>query len=262
MYIHNLEPVLVDLGFIAIRWYSLAYIFGILLGWWLAKNIIKTKFIVSKYKFSSIEFDDLIGYLIISMILGGRLGYIIFYNLDYYLINPSNIFKIWQGGMSFHGALIGIIIGTYFFSLKKKINTFVLLDIISCVAPVGIFLGRLANFVNAELIGKPTLMAWSVIYPQIDVQPRHPSQIYEALLEGVLLFLILNLIIYKKEYLRGFCSSLFLIIYGFFRIFGEQFREPDSQIGYLFNFLSMGSLLSVIMIGFGTILYFKVKNEH
>jgi phosphatidylglycerol:prolipoprotein diacylglycerol transferase len=212
MYTHNLDPVLFDLGFIAIRWYSLAYIVGILIGWWLGKRIIIKKLQNSTQQFHLKEFDNLITYLIISIIVGGRFGYIVFYNLGYYISNPLDVVKIWEGGMSFHGALIGIIFGTYLFSLKRKISTFFLLDIIACVSPIGIFFGRIANFINGELIGKTTNISWSVIFPATDMLPRHPSQLYEAFLEGIVLFIILNTYILKKNYRTGSCSSLFLIL--------------------------------------------------
>ena len=262
MFTHNLDPVLFDLGFIAIRWYSLAYIAGILIGWWLGKKIIIKRLQNSSKQFDLKEFDDLITYLIISIIIGGRFGYIVFYNLGYYISNPLDAVKIWEGGMSFHGALIGIIIGTYLFSLKRKISTFFLLDIIACVCPIGIFFGRITNFVNAELVGKITNVSWGVIFPTVDMLQRHPSQLYEAFLEGIILFFILNAFILKKNYKTGTCSYLFLIYYGFFRIISEFFREPDAQIGYLFNFFSMGTILSFLMILAGLILFvFIKKNE-
>ena len=262
MFTHNLDPVLFDLGFIAIRWYSLAYIAGILIGWWLGKKIIIKRLQNSSKQFDLKEFDDFITYLIISIIVGGRFGYIVFYNLGYYISNPLDTVKIWEGGMSFHGALIGIIFGTYLFSLKRKISTFFLLDIIACVCPIGIFFGRITNFVNAELVGKITNVSWGVIFPTVDMLQRHPSQLYEAFLEGIILFFILNAFILKKNYKTGTCSYLFLIYYGFFRIISEFFREPDAQIGYLFNFFSMGTILSFLMILAGLILFvFIKKNE-
>ncbi len=263
MYTHNLDPVLLNFGFIEIRWYSLAYIFGILIGWWLGKKIINHIHKYNEIKFNLKDFDELITYIVISIILGGRFGYIIFYNLEYYISNPLDIIKVWEGGMSFHGALIGIILGTYLFSAKKNVKIFFLLDIIACVSPIGIFLGRLANFINAELVGKVTTMSWGVIFPNFGVLPRHPSQIYEAFLEGAVLFLILNIIIFKKEYRLGTCSYLFLILYGIFRIISEFFREPDSQVGYIFNLFSMGSVLSFLMVIIGFIMFniFRKKNE-
>ncbi len=261
MYIHNLNPVLVDLGIIEIRWYSLAYIFGIIFGWWLGKKLLEKKLLKNNQFLEKGFFDDFITYIILSIIIGGRLGYIFFYNLEYYLINPLDIIKIWEGGMSFHGALIGIVIGTYFFSKKKGINLLILLDIVACVSPIGLFFGRIANFINSELYGKTTDVYWSVIFPTIDNFSRHPSQIYEALLEGFCLFSILFYLQSKKDLKDGMCSSLFLILYGLFRIFAEQYREPDIQIGYLFNLISMGSLLSILMVFFGVIMFFKIKKR-
>jgi len=263
MYTHNLDPVLIDFGLITIRWYSLAYILGIFIGWWLGKKIITH---VSKdfyFKLSLKDFDDLITYIIFSIIIGGRLGYIIFYNLGFYVANPLDVIKIWEGGMSFHGALIGIIFGVYLFSSSRKIPTFFLLDIIACVSPVGIFLGRVANFINGELVGKTTTLPWGVIFPNIDMLPRHPSQLYEALLEGLFLFLILNTLIFTKKYKMGSCSYLFLIFYGIFRMISEFFREPDIQIGYLMNLFSMGTILSFLMILSGLIIKntMQSKNE-
>lgn len=262
MYTHNLDPVLLDFGLLTIRWYSLAYIFGILIGWWFGKKIINHILKTSNQKFKIDDFDDLITYLIISVIIGGRLGYILFYNFEYFISNPLNIIKVWEGGMSFHGALIGIIIGTFLFSKKKNVSTFFMLDIIACVSPIGIFLGRIANFINGELIGKVTNVPWSVIFPATDMFPRHPSQLYEALLEGLILFLILNVIIFFKQYRVGICSSLFLLFYGIFRIISELFREPDTQVGYLFNMFSMGTFLSFLMIITGLIIIYISKNKH
>ncbi len=259
MFTHNLDPILFNFGLFAVRWYSLAYIAGILIGWWLGKKILIFRFKNSNYQFNLNIFDDLITYLIISIIIGGRVGYIIFYNLDYYLSNPLEMIKIWEGGMSFHGALAGIIIGTYSFTKKREIKFLYMLDIIACVAPIGIFFGRIANFINGELIGKVTNVSWSVIFPAIDMLPRHPSQLYEAFLEGIVLLVILNFLILKKNYKTGMCSYLFLILYGIFRVISEFFREPDSQIGYLFNLFSMGTILSVSMILAGTALFFVIK---
>jgi len=261
MFTHNLSPILFDLGFFSIRWYSLAYIAGIILGWWFGKKIIFQKFQKTHNEISE-KFDDLIAYLIFAIIIGGRAGYVIFYNFEFYFFNPIDILKIWEGGMSFHGALIGIIAATYFFSKKKNLSPLLLLDVIACVAPIGIFFGRIANFINGELVGKITSVSWSVIFPSVDMNPRHPSQIYEAIFEGLILFIILNIIINKKNYLTGTCSYLFLIFYGIFRIFSELFREPDIQIGYIFNFITMGMILSLFMILSGIVLYkFTKKNE-
>jgi len=259
MYIHNLNPIIFDFGILSLKWYSLAYLFGVIFGWWYGKKIIL--FINKKYK-SNFElnlFDDYITYVIISIIIGGRLGYVLFYNLSYFISNPVEIFFIWNGGMSFHGGLLGIIVATILFSKKRGFDKLVLLDVVSCAAPIGIFFGRLANFINGELYGKPTDLPWAVIFPSIDDFGRHPSQIYEAFLEGALLFIILNLIIKKMHYKRGVCAAAFLIFYSLFRIFSEFFREPDLQIGYIFNYVSMGSLLSFFMFCIGIAMYFKFK---
>ncbi len=264
MYTHNLDPVLFSFGFLSIRWYSLSYIFGILIGWWLGKKIINHILKISNLKFKIKDFDDLITYIIVSIIIGGRLGYVIFYNPGYYISHPAEILKVWEGGMSFHGALIGIIIGTYLFSSKKNIPVFFMLDILACVSPIGIFLGRLANFINGELIGKVTSVPWGVIFPAFDKLTRHPSQLYEAILEGIVLFFILNKIIFKKIYSMGTCSCLFLVFYGIFRIISEFFREPDVQLGYIFNLFSMGTILSLFMIFAGFLIFniLRKKNEN
>ena len=264
MYTHNLDPILFSFGFLSIRWYSLSYVFGILIGWWLGKKIINHILKISNLKFKIKDFDDLITYIIVSIIIGGRLGYVIFYNPGYYISHPAEILKVWEGGMSFHGALIGIIIGTYLFSSKKNIPVFFMLDILACVSPIGIFLGRLANFINGELIGKATSVPWGVIFPTFDKLTRHPSQLYEAILEGIVLFFILNKIIFKKIYSMGICSCLFLVFYGIFRIISEFFREPDVQLGYIFNLFSMGTILSLFMIFAGLLIYniLRKKNEN
>ena len=261
MFTHNFDPIIFNLGIISIRWYSLAYVLGIIIGWWYGKKLILNKSSSIEQKFYLKHFDDLITYLIISIIVGGRLGYVIFYNIEYFLNNPIDIFKIWEGGMSFHGALIGIILGTYLFSVQKKIETLFLLDVIACVSPIGIFFGRIANFINGELVGKVSSVSWSVIFPNIDSMPRHPSQLYEAVLEGLILFLILNIIFLKKKYVIGSCSYLFLIFYGIFRIISELFREPDIQLGYIYELASMGSILSFIMILSGLAMIYIVKKK-
>ncbi len=254
MFIINFDPVAIQVFSFEIRWYSLAYIVGILLGWILGKKIF-----ISDEKIKE-KFDDFITYIIIGIILGGRLGYVIFYNLDYYLNNFFEIFKIWQGGMSFHGGVVGIVIASIWFAKKNNHNPFKYLDVVAIVAPIGIFFGRIANFINSELYGTVTSVPWAVKFIQIDDLYRHPSQLYEAILEGLILFLILILIYLKKNYKIGMCSYTFLIFYGIFRIISEFFREPDVQLGYLFGSLTMGMLLSSFMILFGVILYRK-KNE-
>ena len=255
MFINNFDPIAFNFFSLEIRWYSLSYIFGIVFAWiYCKKSLIKDKRILEL-------FDDLISYIIIGVILGGRLGYIIFYNLDYYLKNISEIFMIWKGGMSFHGGLIGVIIATYIFSNKNKINTFLFLDLISISAPIGIFLGRISNFINSELYGRETDLPWSVKFENIDNIHRHPSQIYEALFEGIILFILLNYIFKKWLYKSpGTISALFLIFYSIFRFCIEFTREPDIQIGYILFNLTLGQILSFLFLMFGLFLFYK-KNE-
>ena len=257
MFINNFDPVAFQIMSFEIRWYSLAYIFGIIIGWLLCKKIfIKNTNINDK-------FDDYITYLIIGIILGGRLGYIVFYNFNYYLNNFFDIFKIWQGGMSFHGGLLGIIVASILFGKKNNQDPFIYMDLVSLVAPIGIFFGRLANFINSELYGTVSHIPWSVIFVKVDNLSRHPSQLYEAILEGVILFLIL-MYFRNKNYLikPGLISGLFLIFYSIFRFFVEFFRVPDEQIGYLIFNLSMGQIISLIFVTIGTILfYLKYENK-
>lgn len=255
-YSEFISPVALSILGFDIRWYSLSYIFGFLYFFWFSRRNLKV------FNLDKKLFEDLFFFNFLGIILGGRLGYVFFYDFDFYITNPLSIIKIWEGGMSFHGALIGIIFGTNLFAFNRKISSFFLLDAISCVAPIGIFFGRLANFINAELVGKVTEVSWAVIFPTIDLLPRHPSQLYEAFLEGLILFLILNIYILKRNYKTGACSCLFLINYGIFRIISEFYREPDSQVGYLFDQFSMGAILSFLMIVAGAILIvFIKKNE-
>ena len=264
MIVHNFDPVFIDLEIFQIRWYSIAYIAGIILGWIYAIKIIKE--IARKHNFKIIrqtDFDDLIIYLIIGIILGGRLGYVIFYNFGYYSQNFFEILKLWEGGMSFHGGLLGVIIVIIIFSKIKKINFFYFADIICCVAPIGIFLGRIANFINGELFGKISTLPWAVIFPYGGNISRHPSQIYEAILEGIVLFVLINFFALKKHLLlkTGYVSGLFLIFYSIARIIGENFREPDVHLGYFFNYFSMGVMLSFATFLAGCFIIFFIRNN-
>ena len=265
MIVHNFDPILIDFGLFQIRWYSIAYIFGIIFGWLYAIKIIKNTS-QNKYKFISVklnQFESLIIYLIIGIVLGGRLGYVFFYNFEYYYQNISEILKIWHGGMSFHGGLLGVIIATFIFSKNTKTNFFKYTDIISCVAPIGLFFGRIANFINGELYGKISNLPWAVIFPEGGNFLRHPSQIYEAILEGVFLFVLINYFAFKKKLLfkTGCISGIFLILYSVLRIFSEIFREPDIHLGYFLNYFSMGVILSFVTFLAGCIIIFLVKNN-
>ena len=256
MFINNFDPVAFQIISFEIRWYSLAYILGIVIGWILCKKIFIKKSDISE------KFDDYITYLIIGIILGGRIGYIVFYNFSYYLDNVLDIFKIWQGGMSFHGGLLGVIVSSYIFAKKNNQNLFFYLDQVSLVAPVGIFFGRLANFINSELYGTVSDVPWSVIFIKVDNLSRHPSQLYEAILEGLILFIIL-IYFTNKNYLNkpGLISGLFLIFYSIFRFFVEFFRVPDEQIGFLILSLTMGQIISLVFASIGTAIFY-LKNEN
>ena len=255
-----IDPVIFSLGIIDIRWYSLAYIIGILLGVSLIKrlnkfngNLIPDKII-----------DSFLIWAVIGIIVGGRVGYVLFYQTKLFLNNPFYVFEIWNGGMSFHGGLLGVIFSIYFFSRYKKISFLYLSDLVSVVAPIGLFLGRIANFINTELIGRPTEFYISVIYPSIDNIPRHPSQLYEAFFEGFILFIILisNFFRNKKTKNFGVLSGIFLLNYGIFRFFIEYLREPDAHLGLIFNFITMGQLLCLPLLFFGIILiYYNAKEK-
>ena len=256
MFTNNLDPVALQIFSLEIRWYSLAYIAGISLGWlYCKKKLIKNPDLLN-------VFDDYITYLIIGIILGGRIGYVLFYNFEYYLENPIEALMVWNGGMSFHGGLIGVLIASKLFSDKHKTNPFIFLDLVALSAPIGIFFGRVANFINSELYGRATDIPWSVQFILIDNIKRHPSQLYEAFLEGIVLFFILSYF-FKKNYLNkpGQVSGLFLVFYSLFRFFAEYFRSPDTQLGYLIFNLTMGQLISVVFLIIGILLFLIKKNE-
>ena len=254
MFINDFDPVAFTIFDLEIRWYSLSYILGIIFGWtYCKKHLIENKSILKL-------FDDYILYLVLGIVIGGRLGYVLIYNTNYYLSNFSEIFKIWEGGMSFHGAVAGIIISTYFFSIKHKTSVFYFLDLVALSSPIGIFLGRISNFINSELYGRETEVFWSVKFILIDNLNRHPSQIYEAIFEGLILFIILNYFISRDNKKEGYISSIFLILYSIFRFFIEFTREPDPQIGLLMFDLSMGQLISIIVLCAGVFLLILKKN--
>ena len=259
MFINNFDPVAIQFFSIEVRWYSLAYIFGILIGWILSKKIFIKNEKINK------KFDDYVTYVILGIILGGRLGYVFIYNFEYYLNNPLDIIKIWQGGMSFHGGLVGVVLVSVLFAKKNNEDPFEFLDIIAIVSPAGIFFGRLSNFINSELYGLETSLPWGVKFIQIDELYRHPSQLYEAFFEGIVLFIIL-IYFRKRGSMRksGYISGLFLIFYSIFRFFLEFFRVPDEQLGYLFLNLTLGQMISFIFLLIGiylVIIKHDIKKE-
>ena len=255
MFINNFDPVAFQIFSLEIRWYSLSYIFGLIFGWFYCK-----KFLIKDEKILNL-FDDLITYLIIGIIVGGRLGYVVFYNPIYYSKNLIEIFMIWNGGMSFHGGVLGTIIATYIFGKKNNINCYIFLDLIAMSVPIGIFLGRISNFINSELYGRQTNIFWSVKFEKVDNLSRHPSQIYEAFFEGIILFILLNFVL-KKYFFKapGITFSLFIIFYSLFRFFIEFTREPDIQLGFIFLNFTLGQVISVIFFVAGLSLFYK-KNE-
>lgn len=258
-YLPKLDPVAFHLGPLEIRWYSLAYIAGILAGFFWLKYINKKEHLVSDE-----ACENSLIWAVLSILLGGRLGYVLFYNPTYFLTHPLEILFIWQGGMSFHGGLIGSIVGVAIFSRKYRVDFLRLLDALVIMAPIGICFGRLANFMNMELWGRITNSNFGVVFPNAGELPRHPSQLYEAALEGLLLFLILLTCdqIFKLRKKPGVMSGLFLILYGSFRIIAENFREPDFNLGF-FDLgswsLTMGQILSVPLIIIGVTLILRSK---
>ncbi|MFL2886604.1 MAG: prolipoprotein diacylglyceryl transferase [Candidatus Pelagibacter sp.] len=251
MFINNFDPVAFQVFSIEIRWYSLAYIVGLLLGWMYCNKIL------IKDQNKKYHFDNYITYIIIGIIAGGRIGYVLIYNPSYYFNHLTEIPMIWNGGMSFHGALIGIVLATIIFCRKNNQNIFYYLDLVALSAPIGIFLGRVSNFLNSELYGRETDIIWSVQFVQIDNLTRHPSQIYEAFFEGIILFLLLNLFHKKLIKKEGLIASLFIIYYSIFRFFIEFTREADAHIGLVMFNMSLGQIISIIFFIIGTILYFK-----
>lgn len=246
----NISPEIIKIGPLSIRWYGLMYLIGFISSYLIVKREVKRRGLRVEKDF----LENLYFYLILGLLIGARLGYVLFYNLSYYIQNPLEVFALWQGGMSFHGGLIGVIVSAFVFSKLKKIDFFTLTDMLVVSAPVGLGLGRIGNFINGELYGRVTNVPWAMIFPEGGPLPRHPSQLYEAALEGILLFLILWFL--KDKFSRsGILSSLFLILYGSFRFFTEFFREPDPQIGYILGFFTMGQILCSIMVISGLVLF-------
>lgn len=240
-----LDPVMVSIGPLHIRWYAVAYLAGFILGLWLCK---KLALLIDKGPKPQ-DYDDFLTWAVIGTILGGRLGYVLFYQFDYYLHAPLEALKIWHGGMSFHGGMLGVITAAWLFVRSRKLSFFAFTDALACVTPIGLGLGRLANFVNGELYGRVTDVPWAIIFPRGGELPRHPSQLYEATLEGLVL-LTMMLVFVRVPSIRnksGVLSGLFLSEYAAFRFIAEFFREPDAQLGFLYGGATMGQLLCMPM---------------
>nr|Q07RP9.1 RecName: Full=Phosphatidylglycerol--prolipoprotein diacylglyceryl transferase [Rhodopseudomonas palustris BisA53] len=251
------DPVAFAIGPIVIRWYALAYIGGIVIGWFYARALIKNRRLWGgAAPIPLIAWDDFILWVTLGIILGGRTGYVLFYNLDFFIAHPIEIIELWKGGMSFHGGFLGCVIAVLAFGWNRKLPVATLGDLTCAVGPIGLFLGRLANFINSELWGRPAdpSLPWAMVFPTGGPLPRHPSQLYEAALEGVVLFVILALMIRAGALRRpGLILGSFIGLYGVARIIGELFREPDPQLGFLWGGLTMGMLLSVPMVIVGAI---------
>jgi len=255
------DPVAIAIGPFAIKWYALAYIGGIVLGWIYARSLLKNeKLWGGPAPISLPQLDDFILWVTLGIILGGRTGYVLFYNLPFFMQHPAEIFELWKGGMSFHGGFMGCVIAVMWFARRNSISILSLGDITTAVGPIGLFLGRIANFINGELWGRPAdpSLPWAMIFPTGGPLPRHPSQLYEAGLEGILLFTILAVMIRFGALKRpGLILGSFIAIYGLARITGEHFREPDPQLGFLWGGLTMGMILSVPMVIAGGIIMFS-----
>ncbi|AVO47561.1 prolipoprotein diacylglyceryl transferase [Phreatobacter cathodiphilus] len=257
-----IDPVLIEIGPIAIRWYALAYIGGFLFGWWLAKRLVATDRLWpgGKAPFAPAVIDDAIVWAALCGILGGRLAFVFVYNLDYYLAHPAAVLAVWEGGMAFHGGIVGAVVGLLIFARRNSLPLLPLIDLAAVVAPIGIALGRLANFIKPELWGRVADVPWAIIFPGAGPEPRHPSQIYQALTEGLLLFIVLLLIARSGGLKRpGLVAGCFGIGYGLARSFGELFRQPDPQLGFLFAGATMGQLLSVPLVAVGLWLVLRAR---
>ncbi|MFH0301786.1 prolipoprotein diacylglyceryl transferase [Bradyrhizobium sp. 31Argb] len=252
------DPIAISIGPIAIRWYALAYICGIVIGWIYARQMIKNeKLWGGPAPITLTQMDDFILWVTLGIIVGGRTGYVLFYNLPFFIQHPAEIFELWKGGMSFHGGFLGCVVAVMWFARRNSVPILSLGDMTTAVAPIGLFLGRLANFINSELWGRPAdpSLPWAMVFPTGGPVPRHPSQLYEAGLEGILLFTILAVMIRMGALKRpGLVLGSFILIYGIARIIGEHFREPDPQLGFLWGGLTMGMLLSVPMVIVGIIM--------
>ena len=248
--IHDINPIFISLGDFHIYWYGIMYLIAFLSAWYVGNLYIKKNIV----GINRDDFSDLMFYCFLGILIGGRVGYTIFYNFSYTFENPITIFYLWNGGMSFHGGFIGVILAIVYFCKKNKIPFFEISDFIVRLVPIGLFTGRVGNFINGELWGKPTDIIWGVIFPKIDNLPRHPTQIYEAILEGIVLFIILNFV-FTEKLKASVMTSYFLILYSLFRFTVEFFRVPDAHIGYLaLNWVTMGQILCIPMFLLG--LYF------
>ncbi|HHB83457.1 MAG TPA: prolipoprotein diacylglyceryl transferase [Devosia sp.] len=259
----DIDPIAFSLGPLVVRWYSLGYLFGIVLGIIYGRSLLKRTSLWhnNKAPFTPDQFIDFGMWAVLGAIIGGRLGYVVFYDPLYFMANPLHIFQTWLGGMSFHGGLIGVVVAMYFFGRHKKANFLSSLDLLAAVSTIGIFLVRITNFINGELYGRPTDLPWGVIFPSTNGVPHHPTQLYEAMLEGLLLFIIIRFVTHMRFGLRkpGLAAGIFGVGYALSRLLVEQVRLPDAHIGYLFNtdWVTQGMMLTLPILALGIVLIAK-----
>ena len=251
----RIDPVLISIGPVPIRWYALAYIAGLVLGWAYARALMARKNLWGgAAPLAPVDIDDLLVYAAMGVIFGGRIGYVLFYNPGFYLAHPAEVFSVWKGGMSFHGGLAGTALAIYLLAKRRNLSVLSLIDVCAAAVPIGLFLGRIANFIKPELWGRPTDVSWAMVFPGAGPLPRHPSQLYEAGLEGFVLFFVLYIAIRSGALRRpGLAAGIFAVGYGMARIACEFFREPDPQLGFLFGGATMGMLLSLPLIAIGAV---------
>jgi len=252
----QIDPILVQVGPFAIRWYALAYIAGLVIGWRYCMALAKRP----PYLVKPIDIDDFLVWATLGVVLGGRVGYVLFYRPGYYLTEPLEALELWHGGMSFHGGCTGVILALWLFTRQRRIPFLAMADIVACATPIGLFFGRLANFINGELWGRVTDVPWGMAFPNAGPEPRHPSQLYQATLEGIVLFVLLfALQLGGARFRPGRISGTFLIGYAVARSVGELFRQPDAQLGFLLFGITMGQLLSLPMLAAGIYLVVRAK---
>lgn len=246
-----IDPVAIQIGPLGIRWYALAYIAGILIGWWYVRRLVECNRLWGGLaRPTAVELDDFVLWATVGIVLGGRIGYVLFYNPMHYLSNPSEIPKLWMGGMAFHGGFLGVAVATALFTRRRSFSMLTLFDLVAAQAPIGLFFGRIANFINGELWGRAGDVPWAMVFPHGGPEARHPSQLYEAGLEGILLLAILAHLVFRTGVMRrpGVLAGLFVTGYGLARFIVEYFREPDVQLGYLAGGFTMGQFLSLPMV--------------
>ncbi len=254
-----IDPVALQIGPFALRWYALAYISGIVLGWWLARRMTELPPPAATRE----QVDDAVTWVTLGIILGGRLGYVLLYRPGYYVTAPWEALYVWQGGMSFHGGIIGVALALLWFCRRQRIDPLPFGDRVACVVPIGLFLGRLANFANGELWGRVTDVPWGMVFPHAGPEPRHPSQLYQAFLEGICLLVLMQVLVRIPTVRQrpGMLCGIFLLGYGAARITGEFFRQPDAQLGFLAFGVTMGQLLSLPMLAIGLWLVLRARSR-